>query len=72
MLPGGDRHIIGFGAGIKITDGLRLDLGYNFIRMNNEHYWIKGTDYYGNETKKYMSCHNGYSHLVSATLIYSF
>lgn len=72
MLPGGDRHIIGFGAGIKITDGLRLDLGYNFIRMNNEHYWIKGTDYYGNETKKYMSCHNGYSHLVSATLSYSF
>lgn len=72
MLPGGDRHIIGFGTGIKLTDNLRLDLGYNFIRMNNEHYYIKTTDYYGNTSKRYISYHNGYSHLVSATLCYSF
>lgn len=72
MLPGGDRHIIGAGTGIKITENLRLDLGYNFIRMNNEHYYITGKDYNGNTTKHYVSYHNGFSHLVSATLNYSF
>lgn len=72
MLPAGDRHIVGIGTGIRLMENLRLDLGYNFIRMNNEHYWIRGTDYYGNPTKKYMSCHNGFSHLVSASLCYSF
>ncbi|MGN0855262.1 MAG: OmpP1/FadL family transporter [Kiritimatiellia bacterium] len=72
MLPGGDRHIIGIGSGFKITENLRLDLGYNFIRMNNEHYYIKTTDYYGNTSKKYLSCHNGFSHLVSASICYSF
>lgn len=72
MLPGGDRHIIGAGTGIKITENLRLDLGYNFIRMNNEHYYITGKDYNGNTTKRYVSYHNGFSHLISATLNYSF
>ena len=72
MLPAGDRHIIGFGTGLKLTENLRLDLGYNFIRMNNQHYYIETTDYYGNKSKRYMSCHNGYSHLVSASLCYSF
>lgn len=72
MLPAGDRHIIGFGTGIKLMENLRLDLGYNFIRMNNQHYYIETTDYYGNKSKRYMSCHNGYSHLVSASLCYSF
>lgn len=72
MLPGGDRHIIGIGTGIKLMENLRLDLGYNFIRMNNEHYYIETTDYYGNKSKKYLSCHNGFSHLVSASLCYSF
>ncbi len=72
MLPGGDRHIIGWGTGIKLTDNLRLDFAYNFIRMNNEHYYIDTVDYYGNRSKKYISYHNGFSHLVSATINYSF
>ena len=72
MLPAGDRHIIGLGTGIKLTENLRLDLGYNFIRMNNQHYWVETTDQQGNKGRKYFSCHNGYSHLVSATVSYSF
>ncbi len=72
MLPGGDRHIIGTGLGFKLTENLRLDLGYNFIRMNNEHYYVRTHDQRGNEQKRYVSCHNGFSHLVSATLSYSF
>ena len=73
MLPGGDRHIIGTGLGFKITENLRLDLGYNFIRMNNEHYWISTQNSESGEVKRhYMSCHNGYSHLASATISYSF
>ena len=72
MLPAGDRHIIGTGLGFKLTENLRLDFGYNFIRMNNEHYYVKTTDYYGRTTKHYMSCHNGFSHLVSASVCYSF
>ena len=72
MLPAGDRHIIGIGTGIMLLDNLRLDLGYSFIRMNNQHYWIKTTDQNGNESRKYFSCHNGFSHLASATLNYSF
>ena len=72
MLPCGDRHIIGSGLGFKLAENLYLDLGYSFIRMNNEHYYVKTTDYYGRTTKHYMSCHNGFSHLISASVCYSF
>ena len=72
MLPAGDRHIIGSGLGFKITDSLWLDLGYSFIRMNNVHYYVttsKGTLL--QQTNRF-SAHNGYSHIVSATIRYSF
>ena len=72
MLPAGDRHIIGLGAGFRITDNLRLDIGYNFIRMNNTHYNIYVKNYSGETEKYYVSNRNGYSHLASATLTYSF
>ena len=72
MLPAGDRHIIGAGLGFKLTENLRLDLGYSFIRMNNQHYWINTVDRQGETTKHYFSCRNGYSHIASATVTYSF
>ena len=72
MLPAGDRHIIGAGLGFRITDRLSLDLGYNFIRMNNQHYSVYVTDKQGESQSHHFSCRNGYSHLVSATLRYSF
>lgn len=72
MLPAGDRHIIGMGLGFKITENLTLDLGYNFIRMNNEHYFVTYDTAPGVKAEKRMSCRNGFSHLVSATLSYSF
>ena len=73
MLPAGDRHIIGMGLGFKITENLTLDLGYNFIRMNNEHYFVTyAAGPNGEKNTKRMSCRNGFSHLVSATLSYSF
>ena len=72
MLPAGDRHIIGAGLGFKITDNLRLDLGYDFIRMNNQHYYVKTRDKQGEVKDNYFSCRDGSSHLVSATLNYSF
>lgn len=68
MLPAGDRHIIGSGLGFKISDNLFLDLGYSFIRMNNVHYYVKTTV---GPTYRF-SAHNGYSHIVSATIRYSF
>jgi len=72
MLPAGDRHIIGSGLGFKITDSLRLDLGYSFIRMNNVHYNVTtNKDTPIKQTRRF-SAHNGYSHIVSATLAYSF
>lgn len=72
MLPCGDRHIIGAGLGFKLTDNLFLDLGYSFIRMNNEHYWITYDDTPASTDKKRYSVRNGCSHLVSASVRYSF
>ena len=71
MLPAGDRHIIGSGLGFKITDGLWLDLGYSFIRMNNVHYYVTTGTPPLQQTNRF-SAHNGYSHIVSATIRYSF
>ena len=72
MLPCGDRHIIGSGLGFKITENLRFDVSYSFIRMNNTHYWVHYKNYQGGDERKYVSYHNGYSHLVGASLSYSF
>ena len=72
MIPSGDRHIIGTGLGFKLAENLYLDLGYSFIRMNNDDRFIKVKTREG-ETKHYkFATHNGFSHLVSATIRYSF
>ena len=72
MLPCGDRHIIGSGLGFKLAENLYLDLGYSFIRMNNEHYNVAYNRANGTVGQKRYSTRNGHSHLVSATLRYSF
>lgn len=72
MLPAGDRHIIGAGVGFKITENLSLDLGYTFIRMNNQHYYVRTRSQDGSESRHYFSCHNGFSHIATATVNYSF
>ncbi len=67
MLPPGDRHIVGFGIGYKFLDDWRIDLGYNFIMMESETRYIGE----GGHTSKFQS-DNGYSHIASASLTYSF
>jgi long-subunit fatty acid transport protein len=69
MLPPGDRHIVGFGVGYKFLDNWRVDLGYNFIMMESESRMIEGDNY--NRGGK-MQCDNSYSHIVSASVSYSF
>lgn len=73
MLPAGDRHIIGTGFGFKITDNLSWDIGYSFIRMNNDDRFVDVKVAPGNkpQTKRF-STRNGTSHLVSTSLRYSF
>ena len=72
MLPSGDRHIIGSGLGFKITENLSLDLGYSLVRMNNDDRFIKLTGSDGKEHKYKFSSRNSLSHIVSATLRYTF
>ena len=72
MLPCGDRHIIGSGLGFKLAENLWLDLGYSFIRMNNEHYMVSYSKIDGTTGQKRYSTRNGHSHLVSASLRCSF
>lgn len=63
MLPPGDRHIVGFGIGYKFFDNWRLDLGYNFIMMESESRMIGAQKF---------QCDNSYSHIVSASVTYTF
>ena len=71
MLPPGDRHIVGFGVGYKFLDNWRIDLGYNFIIMESESRMISDETGFGRPPKK-MQCDNSYSHIVSASVSYSF
>jgi len=72
MLPAGDRHILGLGTGFKITENLRFDLGYNLIAMENSDRTINLTTMSGAVEKYRFSARNSFSHLVSASISYSF
>jgi len=63
MLPPGDRHIIGFGASYKFFEDWRIDLGYSFIVMESETRMVEGHRF---------QCDNSYSHLISASIAYTF
>ena len=75
MLPPGDRHIIGFGIGYKILDNLRFDFGYNFIIMESTtrelHMKNAVTDSVAGDAHKFQT-DNAYSHIVSASVTYTF
>lgn len=72
MIPAGDRHIISSGLGFRITQDLWLDFGYSFIRMTNDDRFVDGTGLTGAPQKKRFSSHNGVSHILSATVRYTF
>ena len=63
MLPPGDRHIVGFGASYKFFEDWRIDLGYSFIMMESETRMVEGNTF---------QCDNSYSHLISASVAYTF
>ena len=63
MLPPGDRHLVGFGAGYRFNEDWRIDLGYSFILMESETRVIEGVRF---------QCDNSYSHIVSASVTYTF
>mgnify|MGYP004652791519 CR=1 FL=1 len=67
MLPGGDRHIIGLGAGYYIWRSLRLDIGYNLVKMDSGE-----RDITVNGVKHPFGTSNSYSHMISASLSYAF
>ena len=71
MLPSGDRHIIGFGASYKFLEDWRIDLGYSFIIMESETRMVYAEN--GPVGEKYrFQCDNSYSHLISASVAYTF
>ena len=72
MLPAGDRHILGLGTGFKITENLRFDLGYNLIAMEDADRTIHLTTMSGDVEKHKFTTRNAFSHLVSASISYSF
>ena len=72
MLPSGDRHIIGFGASYRFLEDWRIDLGYSFIIMESETRRVSvegGTPHDGIYR---FECDNSYSHIVSASVAYTF
>ena len=67
MLPGGDRHIIGLGVGYYLWRTLRLDVGYNLVMMDSG-----SRDITVNGRKCDFATDNSYSHMLSASLSYTF
>ena len=63
MLPGGHRNIIGLGFGYELFENLRLDVGYDLVMMVASSREIEG---------KVFKVENAYSHMLSASLSYSF
>lgn len=67
MLPGGDRNIIGLGFGYRIWRTLRFDLGYSLVML-----FSSERDITVNGEKHRFEIDNGVSHMLSASLSYSF
>ena len=73
MLPPGDRHIIGFGVSYKFLEDWRIDLGYSFIMMESETRVVGVKNYITGKTDPHrFECDNSYSHLISASIAYTF
>ena len=67
MLPGGDRNILGLGAGYYIWRSLRLDVGYNLVMMDEGE-----RDIAVNGVKHRFGTSNSYSHMLAVSLSYAF
>ncbi len=67
MLPGGHRNIIGLGFGYNIWDNLRLDIGYNLVIMvaSSREITVNGQPHL-------FKVENAYSHMLGASLSYTF
>ena len=67
MLPGGDRTIVGLGAGYYIWSSLRLDVGYNLVMMEDGE-----RDITVNGRRRSFATENACSHMLSLSLSYAF
>ena len=67
MLPGGDRNILGLGAGYYIWSSLRLDVGYNLVMMEDGE-----RDITVNGRRRSFATENACSHMLSLSLSYAF
>ena len=67
MLPGGDRNIVGLGAGYYIWRSLRLDVGYNLVMMEDGE-----RDITVNGRRRSFATENACSHMLSLSLSYAF
>ena len=67
MLPSGDRNIVGLGFGYRIWDTLRLDIGYNLVMMDDGE-----RDITVNGVPHSFETSNSYSHMLAASLSYTF
>ena len=67
MLPSGDRHILGLGAGYYLWSTLRLDIGYNLVMMDPGE-----RDITVNGVRNTFGTDNAYSHMLSFSLSYTF
>ena len=78
MLPPGDRHIIGFGVSYSFLENWRVDLGYSFIIMESETRMIEVKNNVppplgnGETSSRRFECDNSYSHIISASIAYTF
>lgn len=72
MLPGGDRNILGLGAGYYIWRSLRLDVGYNLVMMDEGERWITVNKGSVDERRHFFDTSNSYSHMLAVSLSYTF
>ena len=72
MLPGGDRNILGLGAGYYIWRSLRLDVGYNLVMMDEGERWITVNKGSADERRHFFGTSNSYSHMLAVSLSYTF
>ena len=72
MLPGGDRNILGLGAGYYIWRSLRLDVGYNLVMMDEGERWITVNKGSLDERRHFFGTSNSYSHMLAVSLSYAF
>jgi len=72
MLPSGDRNIVGLGFGYRIWRTLRLDIGYNLVMMDDGERAITLNKGDADESTHLFGTSSSYSHMLAASLSYTF